>query len=536
MKRLLKKLLVLAIVAGLSIWSGLPFSVKSYFYQYGGKCQAFDGCPPPEKSQIWLKDAVDAKKTTLVKLLLLLGANPSSVHGTPSGILRTAVEKNNIDIAKALLNNGAIHQNSCGMLIHASRNQNVAMVKLLFDKGLNATHCSGAFKTVLKNQNIEILELILRKGEFDQSKRIGEKFPYQMAQDTNNDGIIKLFKPLESVATKEVIKREDDKKAKQQLSWALNRLKRAMKTSNIKAIDDELNIVGIGRVLEMAAQNANMKVVKHLLPQDFSEDEIDAALGQAGWSGDIELVKLLLTRKHSQNGLNAALMGASYRYSAEMIQFLIDKGADVNTRREGWGTTSLHQALNIGHNKKEIAEVLLRNGANINAKDNDGRTPMHHQVYSPDLAKFLVEHGASVTEKDTIGRTPLHRLANSSVHKTEFAKERIDLLLAEGADINAQDANGNTPLMVASKDLSTGNIEALLMSGANPKIKNKLGLTALDIANERIEAINERIKERTTISNILEAVKQVGVSHILEQRNKKKGRYEKVIDLLEGAV
>ena len=60
------------------------------------------------------------------------------------------------------------------------------------------------------------------------------------------------------------------------------------------------------------------------------------------------------------------------------------------------GVTPLHLAAKYGH--KEIVEILIANGADINAKDDDGETPLHKAAWErhEEIAKFLISHGADV--------------------------------------------------------------------------------------------------------------------------------------------
>ena len=66
-------------------------------------------------------------------------------------------------------------------------------------------------------------------------------------------------------------------------------------------------------------------------------------------------------------------------------------------------------------------------------------------------------------------------------------KKVIDLLIASGADVNAQDYRGNTPLIAAAKEGSLTNVKALLSHGADKSLENDDGETAYD----KIRAIDE---------------------------------------------
>ena len=66
-------------------------------------------------------------------------------------------------------------------------------------------------------------------------------------------------------------------------------------------------------------------------------------------------------------------------------------------------------------------------------------------------------------------------------------------LLKAGASPNVQDANGNTPLIIAIKQGSLERVQVLLEAGADPQVGDRYGQTALGIANNRCISENMRI-------------------------------------------
>jgi ankyrin repeat protein len=62
--------------------------------------------------------------------------------------------------------------------------------------------------------------------------------------------------------------------------------------------------------------------------------------------------------------------------------------ADVHAQDQD-GATPLHHAVSTGH--KDIAELLLQNGAKVGAQDNDGETPLHYAVHHVDCVAFLLD-------------------------------------------------------------------------------------------------------------------------------------------------
>jgi ankyrin repeat protein len=93
-----------------------------------------------------------------------------------------------------------------------------------------------------------------------------------------------------------------------------------------------------------------------------------------------------------------------------------------------------------GH--KDVAELLLANQAEVNAKDNYGGTPLHAAAVGgyKDVVELLLANKAGVNAKNNDGWTPLHEAAMSG------QKDVAELLLANQADVNARNNKGETPL------------------------------------------------------------------------------------------
>lgn len=134
----------------------------------------------------------------------------------------------------------------------------------------------------------------------------------------------------------------------------------------------------------------------------------------------------------------------------EEIQDCLDAGADPNARNEG-GWTPLHNAV-VSLKHPAVVKVLLDAGANPNARLSQRReTPLHFAAnfYPPGLAGKWPAHGAEV----------------------------IKLLFRAGADIEAKDLAGRTPLHYAAGGHHPAEVEALLEAGANPYARDGFGDT-----------------------------------------------------------
>ena len=103
---------------------------------------------------------------------------------------------------------------------------------------------------------------------------------------------------------------------------------------------------------------------------------------------------------------------------------------------------AIHWAARTG--RIETVKQAIADGADVNAKSDDGSTPLLHAVSfnENEIAELLIDKGADINVKDDTGLTPLH-IAKSD--------ELFELLIANGADVNAKDKFGRTPFYYRSK-------------------------------------------------------------------------------------
>jgi ankyrin repeat protein len=155
----------------------------------------------------------------------------------------------------------------------------------------------------------------------------------------------------------------------------------------------------------------------------------------------------------------------------EIIEILVSRDANVNARVESDGDTPLHAA--VGHDSPNIMEALLVAGADTEARNGLGVTPLQQAIRSFRFqnARLLLEKGAKpdfyVTE------VPL---------RAEWVGQFLDKYPEV---VNISGPGGNRPLhyvaMKGQKDI----VRLLLKRGANVAAKNKQGETALDLARKK---------------------------------------------------
>ena len=141
------------------------------------------------------------------------------------------------------------------------------------------------------------------------------------------------------------------------------------------------------------------------------------------------------------------------------------------------GRTPLHWAAFYG--QTEAIKVLIEVGAKINARDWRGATPLYEAAYrgQTEAANTLIEAGANINARNDESRmTPLAVAAGQG--STEVCK----LLIEAGAKVNPKDEDSWTPLHKAVYGGHTETTKILLAAGANVNAKNKYGITALNWA------------------------------------------------------
>jgi endonuclease YncB( thermonuclease family) len=133
------------------------------------------------------------------------------------------------------------------------------------------------------------------------------------------------------------------------------------------------------------------------------------------------------------------------RSEIDDVKDFVRKNPSLVTAKNELGQTPLHITGRSGN--KELMEFFLSKGADVNAKDGKGWTPLHwacfkeyYSSYYKESIEFLISKGADVNAKDELGKTPLHiacRVGNKKI---------VELLLSKNADVNAKDKSDQTPL------------------------------------------------------------------------------------------
>jgi ankyrin repeat protein/Flp pilus assembly protein TadD len=262
-----------------------------------------------------------------------------------------------------------------------------------------------------------------------------------------------------------------------------------------------VNQPGVRRTpLMLAIDRDHMETIKLLLAKGADVNAIvdrDTALAIAVKANNAAVVRLLLAGGADATANDLLYFAASAPWgltdedknpyperTSEILQLLLDKGANAKSP-EG------DRALMNG-NSLERVKFLLARGANPNAKGSDGLTPLMAAADRGDkqIVEALLSAGADVNAQDWQGNTALIRLLDASKDRRKRNVEdylvlMTTLLRAKNVNVNLANKNGETALMRAVRLSNVEPVGLLLRAGANTNAADKIGETAYLLAYKK---------------------------------------------------
>jgi ankyrin repeat protein len=458
--------------------------------------------------------AVKSHDVGAMRALLKKGADVSATDVDGTTPLMLAVQERDAGMVQALLAAGAhvdaANRYGATALHTAARNGDAKTALLLLKAGANASAASPEGETVLmaaaKTGNVELINALLKGGKNAANKA-----------DPNYKEGWKGQTALMWAAA------EGHADAVTALVAGGARVDEASTDISLPAVDTDRRIGGFvystipkGKLtaLHFAARAGQLEAVRALIKAHANLDVVDSdgtnALVIATMNGHpdiaLELMnagadpkvadkygRTVLFAATDMNTLDAnprpAPMMMGDKTYVDVVKAAIARGADVNaTLKAGlpnWvaqggshnpilreGATTFLRASMSGD--LTVMNLLLQAGADPKLAT-VGEKLKPYSEGGPDRENFgetnALQAAAGVGWRDEVSRG-----------RDQDAIETIKLLIARGADINAANGGGNTPLHGAAMRGSPAIVEFLLKAGADPARKNARGMTAMDIA------------------------------------------------------
>lgn len=420
-----------------------------------------------------------------VKLLLQGGANPEQTDLLDCTALEYAAQNNLLESLRLLLASGLMKPRSIEKALYtaAEEGQAEALRMLLAQHGTTDLRTEMGLTLLgaaARSGSEECLDLLLTQGcqlnELDDHGLSALDHAYQAGRSHLAHKLLQLGarpsregKMLTALAdVTEMDFSEVPGGCTPLMHTAACGLSEQMKKLlNDGAIVHETNDFGL-TALHLAVFHGQTECTRLLLehgaripqPTAFTPGILDSA-AERGYAGCLRLLLTHLPQKRKE--LNRLLLLAAGKGSIECIDFLLQKGAQINAKDDD-KLTPLHHAAKAG--RVHCLRYMIEQGAKLNATTDDGSTALHLAAAQgqQEMVRCLLELGFPVDAESTY-YTPLMQAAMAG------HVDCVKLLLEHGANPDAKDSERWTVLHFAAECTTPECVRALLEAGAKPNVR-----------------------------------------------------------------
>ena len=351
----------------------------------------------------FLITAILERNTKAAKLLLDAGVDPNQVSSGDRSALMWAAQRGNTEIVRLLLDKGAkVRENNAAMIKAVTvsprghRKEVPEIVKMLIEHGADVnTRFPYKNWTLLMfavdNGFTESVKILLANGADAGAKDKDGKTALDLAKEKGRGKIVKLLESHKPVKSPMVA---DNKKTEP--------VRLASESASRDAEPDE----DINWDLIRAARKGNMGEVKALVKKgayvNYKSKSGLTPIYSASGKGQLDVVKFLIAKGADVNARHMSgwtpLTEASRGGHAGIVKILLAEGADPNAESIYTRETALMLAAQEGH--EDIAEMLIRGGADIGREDNKGKTALDKAEYhGHEKVADLIKKAASSQKK-----------------------------------------------------------------------------------------------------------------------------------------
>lgn len=267
-----------------------------------------------------------------------------------------------------------------------------------------------------------------------------------------------------------------------------------------------LPTINFATPLMVACRLGHPSIVKILLDAGADPKMRDqwgnSSIHYAAMRGSLDCMELLKDKMSAANGhkMQPVHMCAINRDIA-CYKFAVANGADPNALTYLQENAAHLALLRLDRPGKDNSRDFIRalEEVNFNQQDYNGNTPLHysmtHRDYSMEIVEEVLKQGSDVNKKNNIGETALHQCVSLGNYPAHFkTQECLKPLLDKGADINSRNNELQTPLHLAAMSSDATTIDILLQEGALSSLVDKYG--KLPYMYTGTPALKEKLKNQ----------------------------------------